>query len=171
MGFEERLQPVYLDAVRYARGLAGSEAEGDDLLQDALVRAWRAYPRLRDPGQFKFWLLKIIRNAHRNRARKARLRKWLSLDHAAEIPAHQGISFEEKEAVRHALRQVPRNQREALVLFEVVGMSIEEIARLQGVTVSAVKSRLARGRVKLRETYEAITGEEGNHAVEFVGAN
>ncbi len=171
MGFEERLQPVYLDAVRYARGLAGSETEGDDLLQDALVRAWRAYPRLRNPGRFKFWLLKIIRNAHRNRARKARLRKWLSLDRAADVPAHQGIAFEEKEAVRLALRRIPRNQREALVLFEVVGMSIEEIARIQGVTTSGVKSRLARGRVKLRETYEELTGEEGDHAVQFVRAS
>ena len=171
MGFEERLKPVYLDAVRYARGLAGSETDGDDLLQDALVRAWRAYPRLRNPGQFKFWLLKIIRNAHRNRARKARIRKWLSLDSAAEIPAYEGIAFEEREAVRQALRKVPRNQREALVLFEVVGMSVEEIARLQGVTTSGVKSRLARGRVRLRETYEELTGEEGDHAVEFVRAN
>lgn len=171
MGFEEQLKPVYLHAVRYARGLAGSETEGDDLLQEALIRAWRAYPRLRNAGRFRFWLLKIIRNAHRTRARKAKIRRWLSLESAADFPAHEGIPFEEKEAVRQALRKVPRDQREALVLFEVVGMSIEEIARLQGVTVSAVKSRLARGRVRLRETYEELTGEEGDHAVEFVRAN
>lgn len=171
MGFEQDLERVYLDAVRYARGLAGSATEGDDLLQDALVRAWRAYPRLRDPGQFKFWLLKIIRNAHRNRAKKAKIRKLLSLESAAEVPAREGIPFEEREAVRQALRGVPRNQREALVLFEVVGMSVEEIARLQGVTVSGVKSRLTRGRARLRETYEQLTGEEGDHAVEFVRAN
>jgi RNA polymerase sigma-70 factor (ECF subfamily) len=171
MGFEQDLDRVYLDAVRYARGLAGSETEGDDVLQDALVRAWRAYPRLRDPGQFKFWLLKIIRNAHRNRARKAKVRKWLSLESASQVPAPQGVPFEEKEAVRQALRGVPRHQREALVLFEVVGMSIEEIARLQGVTASGVKSRLTRGRARLREVYQQLSGEEGDHAVEFVGAN
>lgn len=171
MGFEDQLKTVYLDAVRYARGLAGSATEGDELLQDALVRAWRAYPRLRNPGQFRFWLLKIIRNAHRSRAAKAKIRKWVSLESASEIPAPEGITFEEKEAVRQALACVPRNQREALVLFEVLGMSVEEIARLQGVTTSGVKSRLARGRVKLRDAYEALTGEEGNHAVEFVRAN
>jgi len=55
--------------------------------------------------------------------------------------------------------------------MQVLGMSIEEIARLQGVTTSGVKSRLARGRAKLRDAYEALTGEEGNHAVEFVKAN
>ncbi len=132
----------------------------------------RSYaPGERTPGQFKFWLLKIIRNAHRNRARKARVRKWLSLDRAAEVPAHEGIAFEEREAVRQALRRVPRPQREALVLFEVVGMSVDEIARLQGVTTSGVQSRLARGRVRLRETYEELTGEEGDYAVEFARAN
>lgn len=171
MGFEEDLERVYLDAVRYSRGLAGSQTEGDDLLQDALVRAWRAYPRLRNPGQFKFWLLKIIRNAHRNRARKARIRRWLSLDRAADIPACEELPFEEKEAVRQALKGVPRHQREALILYEVVGMSIEEIAKLQGVTVSGVKSRLARGRLRLREVYEQLTGEEGDHAALFVRAN
>lgn len=171
MSFEEQLKPLYLDAVRFARGLAGSEPDGDDLLQDALVRAWRAYPRLRDPSRFRFWLLRIIRNTHRSRARKAMLRRWFSLDRAADIPAQEGIAFEEKEVVRQALARVPRRQREALVLFEVVGMSTDEIAGLQGVTTSAVKSRLARGRVNLRRIYENLTREEGNHAVEFVEAN
>ena len=131
MGFEEQLKPVYLDAVRFARGLAGSGPDGDDLLQDALVRAWLAYPRLRAPGRFKFWLLKIIRNTHRSRARKALLRKWFSLDRAADLPAPEGIAFEEKELVRQALGGVPYAQRETLVLFEVVGMSIAEIAAVR----------------------------------------
>lgn len=157
MKFEEQLKAVYPDAVRFARGLTGSETDGDDLLQDALMRAWRAYPRLRDPGRFKYWLLKIIRNAHRSRARKTVLRHWLSLNGAGDVPEPQGIEFEEKEAVRQALRKVPRPQREALVLFEVLGMSIEEIAGIQDGTASAVKSRLSRGRARLREAYERLS--------------
>jgi len=155
--FEEQLETVYPDAARFARGLAGSEADGDDLLQDSLVRAWQAYPRLRDPGRFKYWLLRIIRNAHRSRARKAKLRHWFSLNGAEQVPVAEGIAFEEKEVVRLALQEVPRSQREALVLFEVLGMSIDEIAEVQDVTPSAVKSRLSRGRGKLRDSWRRLS--------------
>jgi len=159
--FEELLDPVYPDAVRFARGLMGSAEEGDDLLQDALVRAWKGFPRLREPGRFKPWLFRIIRNGHRSRARRRRLVHWLSLSGADHVPAPEGISFEAKEVVRLALKRVPRTQREAVVLFEVLGMSIDEIAEIQGTTSSAVKSRLFRGREKLRDAYERLSRWEG----------
>jgi RNA polymerase sigma-70 factor (ECF subfamily) len=159
--FEELLDPVYPDAVRFARGLAGSAPEGDDLLQDALIRAWKGFPRLREPGRFKPWLLRIIRNVHRSRARRRRLVQWLSLSGADQVAVPEGISFEAREVVRLALTRVPRSQREAIVLFEVLGMSIDEIAEIQGTTSSAVKSRLSRGRGKLREAYERLSRWEG----------
>ena len=155
--FEELLDGVYPDAVRFARGLAGSETDGDDLVQDALVRAWKAFPRLREPDRFKPWLLKIIRNSHRSRARRNRIVHWLSLNGADHVAVRPGLAFEEKDAVRLALQRVPEPQREAIVLFEVLGMSVDEIADLQDATASAVKSRLSRGRVKLREAYERLS--------------
>lgn len=162
MSFEERLGGVYPDALRFARALAGSEADGDDLLQDALVRAWRAYPRLREPDRFKCWLLRIVRNAHRTRSRKAALWNWLSLNGNEDIPVPAGLPFEEKDAVRRALSRVPGPQREALVLFEVMGMTVEEIAEVQGKSVSAVKSRLARGRGRLRDAWGRLANAGGD---------
>jgi len=159
--FEDRLAKVYPGAMRFARGLEGSETDGDDLLQEALLRAWRAYPRLRDPDRFPAWLFTIIRNTHRSRARKKAIRRWLSLDRAAERPAPETIPFEEKDAVRRALARVPLPQREALLLYEVVGIPVGEIARRQGVSESAVKSRLARGRERLREAYRRMNPAGG----------
>ncbi|MBN1826415.1 MAG: RNA polymerase sigma factor [Candidatus Eisenbacteria bacterium] len=159
--FEERLSEIYPGAMRFARGLEGSETDGDDLLQDALLRAWRAYPKLRDPDRFPAWLYAIIRNTHRSRARKRAIRRWISLDHAAERPAPEGIPFEEKDAVRRALARLPLPEREAILLYEVVGMPVSGVARHQGVTESAVKSRLARGRERLRKTYERMNRAGG----------
>lgn len=170
MGFEEQLERVHADAVRYARGLSGSVADGDDLLQEALLHAWKAYPQLRDPARFRYWLLRIIGNTHRTWARRMQIRRWFSLDHAAEIPARGGLAFEEKEIVRQALRKVPRVQRQALVLFEVLGMSVEEIANVQKATPSAVKSRLSRGRMSLRDAYHRLSRWEDRHAVKIVEA-
>ncbi|MCP4571548.1 MAG: RNA polymerase sigma factor [bacterium] len=160
MNFEEMLEPVYQDAVRFARGLAGSKADGDDLLQDALMRAMRGFDRLRDRSRFRAWLFRILSNAHRNQVRKATLRRWLTLDQARQTAAPRELCYEEKEAVRQALQGVPRPQREALVLFEVVGLSIEEIAAVQDSSLSAAKSRLARGRIRLRQSYRKL---EVNH--------
>ena len=53
MDFEQLLKPCYNDVVMYARAMAGSAVDGDDLLQDALVRGWKGFPRLKDPDRFK----------------------------------------------------------------------------------------------------------------------
>ncbi len=158
--FEERLESVYADAVRFARGLAGSAADGDDLLQDALVRAWRGYPGLRDPERFRCWLLRIIGNTHRSWARRRALRRWLSLDAARDVPVEHGLDLAERDDVRRALQKLPRDQRATLVLFEVLGLSVAEIAEIQAQTPSAVKSRLSRSRARLREHYERMAREE-----------
>ncbi len=163
MEFEERLREVYADAMRFARGLTGSATDGDDLLQDALVRAWKAYPRLRDRDRFRGWLLKIISNAHRSGERRKRLKRWLTLDFAAAVTAPAPLALEEKEVVRLALGRLPRAQREALVLFEVLGMSVQEICHFQGTSPSAVKSRLSRGRAALRNQYMRLSREERTH--------
>ncbi len=156
MEFSEQVEAIFPDLIRFARGLAGGVADGDDLLQDALVRAMEGYEKLRDRGSFRFWMFRILSNTHRTQVRRQAWRRWLPLQEAAEAPAPERLSYEDRDAVRRALQDIPRAQRESLVLFEVVGMSIEEIARMQSVTISAVKSRLARGRDRLKESYRHL---------------
>jgi RNA polymerase sigma-70 factor (ECF subfamily) len=145
------LKPVYPDAVRLARAMAGSAVDGDDVLQDALMRAWKAYPYLRDKQLFKPWLLKIIGNSCRSWQRRRKLKNWVSLDFARGRPAPQGRDLEHCDLVRKALQALPPDQREAVVLFELTGASLEEVTTIQGVSLSAVKSRLARGRIRLKD--------------------
>ncbi|NQU05559.1 MAG: RNA polymerase sigma factor, partial [Calditrichaeota bacterium] len=160
MNFEQSLKTCYDDAVRFARSLTGSKENGDDLLQDALIRAWRAYPRLRDQDKFKSWLLTIISNTHRSLRRTWWVKRVIGLEEAPDFHHPEGLPYEEKELVRMALQGVPIAMREALVLFEVLGMSVAEVAEHQKVSLSAVKSRLARGRVKLKEQYEKLNKTE-----------
>ncbi len=159
--FEQLLKPYYDDAVRFSRALAGSKPDGDDLLQESLIRAWRGFPKLREPKKFKSWLITIISNTHRSQVRRNWMKRMVGLDTVAEIPQPEILSYEEKDCVRQALQSVPRLLRETLVLFEVLGMSIKEIAIQQKVTESAIKSRLVRGRAKLAERYQALSNEEG----------
>jgi len=160
----ELLAPIHAQAAGMARRLAGSAADGDDLFQEAVLRAARALPTLRDPDRFRPWFHAILISVHRTRARRAFWRRFLALEaferktSGRDDPVGEDGGEWEQERRRAArlagaLAKLPAVQREAVVLFELEGFSIEEIAALQRVTASAVKSRLARGRARLRRIY------------------
>ncbi len=165
--FEELLKPVYPELVRYSRAMAGSSADGDDLLQDALLNAWRKFHTLRDPDGFKFWMLKIIKNANISRERSRRFKSWIGLDALQRVPSPEPMPYEDKELVRTALAKVPKDQREAVILYEILGMSVKEIAQQQKASESAVKNRLSRGRKRLRVEVSALTTLEKGHGQAF----
>lgn len=159
------LAPHHDRALGFARSLCRSTGEGDDLFQDAMFQAFRKLDALRDDGAFRPWLYRIVINAHRSRCRRAFWRRLLPLpaddsdDPDAEtLYRTEGWTPNTAEAnrrARAALARLPAVVREAIVLFEIEGWQVEEIAQLQGGSPSAVKSRLARGRAQLRALYDA----------------
>jgi len=168
------LGPIHARLAGMARRLAGSRTDGDDLFQEAVLRALRALPSLRDPSRFAPWFGAIVLSVHRNRARRSFWKRFLPLD--AERPTWSEpigangslwqVEREQAERMSRALARLPAVQREAVVLFEIEGFGIEEIAAMQHVSVSAVKSRLARGRTRLRRIYSSwglgSAAESGN---------
>ncbi len=147
-----------------ARRLARTASEGDDLFHEALLRAYHKLSSLRDEGHFRGWFYAVLFSVHRSRCRRAFWRRFLSLEKEVDRgfdpeSRAQGDGEEERqrgERVSRALATLPAVQREAVVLFEVEGFSIEEIAGLQNVSIPAVKSRLQRGRERLRRHYERL---------------
>lgn len=164
MDFEQLLKPHYDDVVRFARAIAGSTHLGDELLQQSLIRGWKSLSNLNDPSKFKGWLLKIVVNTHKSMHRLRWIKQMVGLETALEIPSAEGLPYEERDVIRKALQALPLVQREALVMYEILGMAVFEIAGHQQVSQSAVKSRLARGRVKLAEQYEKLSNPEVHHA-------
>jgi RNA polymerase sigma-70 factor (ECF subfamily) len=151
--FRRLLEPVHERAAVFARSIARSTGDGDDLLQESLVRALARLDTLRDDGAFRYWLFRIIINLHRNRYRRSFWRRLLPLEHEPESDPRTEENLGGSARARLALAELPHDQREAIVLFEIEGWKVEEIAELDGVSVSAVKSRLARGRERLRDVY------------------
>ncbi len=172
--FRRLLEPVHDRIVTFARGLCKSPSDGDDLVQEAALRAYTKLDALREDGAFRTWMFRIVINLHRKRARRAFWRRFLPLGDGPEgeedgSPAASGerdyrVSAWAPDAgdatarARAALATLPADQREAIVLFEMEGWQVDEIAQLQNVTASAVKSRLARGRDRLRVYYERELG-------------
>jgi len=160
------LEPLHERARLTARRLAGSCADGDDLLQEALLRAVERLPGLRDPARFGPWFYAVLLSVHRNRSRRGFWRQFVRLEPLLERgydpPGADGNreTREREGAARmtRALSRLPAVQREATVLHEIDGFSLPEIAAMQQVSVTAVKTRVARGRARLRRIYQRLEG-------------
>jgi RNA polymerase sigma-70 factor (ECF subfamily) len=156
--------PFHDRACATARRLSRSIPEGDDLFHDAVLRAFDKLPTLRDESRFRSWFYAVLLSVHRTRSRSHFWRRFLALEEELTLgnePAGEDGTVREEEreqAARasRALATLPAVQREAVVLFEIEGYSVEEVAAMQEVSLSAVKSRLARAREKLRRHYERL---------------
>ena len=141
----ESLRPELL---RFARWLARDPAIAEDIVQEALLRAWRSRNALKERGAARAWLLTIVRREHARLFERKRFNLVpLDEDLAASIPAEpEG----ELSVLRHAIMQLPLQYREPLVLQVLGGFSIAEIARELALSGTAVLTRLHRARNRLR---------------------
>jgi len=145
---------------RYAMHMLGNREDAEEVLQDALVRAYRSLARCEDPDRFGAWLFRILVNRCRTAgARRARRAQTFLSDDAAlmsaaeDHPAEQGAWREE---IERALAQLRPEQREAFLLKYVEGMGYDEMAELTGVGVSALKMRVMRACDRLRELLKEV---------------
>ena len=154
--FDETVLP-HLDAVfNYARWLTRNDAEAEDVVQDACVRAMRFFPSLRDDDA-RAWLFAIVRNTWYSRvSRRTGLAETTPLDStqhdqpdAALDPEARLLQGRTVAHVRAALEQLPAGFREVIVLREIEGLSYKEIAAVVRVPIGTVMSRLARARERL----------------------
>src|SRR5262249_29695170 len=131
-------------------------AEGDDLFHDAVLRAIDHIDELREVGRFRGWFYAVLLNVHRARHRRGFWRRLLPLAEASVEPSRAGgvEGVEGAERMARALATLAPEQREAIVLFELQGFTLEEVAALQRQSIPAVKSRLVRARARLRRHYE-----------------
>ena len=150
--FERMVLPHVDAAYNLARWLTRNDHDADDVLQDAMLRAYRFFPALR--GEPRPWLLAIVRNACWSWLQANRPAELDSSDDAAsDAPGPEALAAREfdRAALNQAIAALPVPFREALVLRELEDLSYKEIARIAGVPIGTVMSRLARARRLLAE--------------------
>lgn len=130
-------------------GLTGDWAEAGDCLQDAYARAWQRWPSVRKQDVPIAWVRVVAFRLARSRWRRAQ--HGLSLYHRYGAPPDVPGPTPDAVAIATALRQLPENQRRALVLFHLADLSVPDIARELDVPEGTVKARLSRGRAALAE--------------------
>ncbi|PKO36278.1 MAG: RNA polymerase subunit sigma-24 [Betaproteobacteria bacterium HGW-Betaproteobacteria-6] len=141
---------------RYARAMLGDRAAADDLVQDTLERAWSRFAQWRAGSDLRAWLFGIMHNLRVDQLRRGGLPTCGLDDDAREVPtrATQNDRLEVMD-LESALRQLPDDQREVLLLVALEEMSYAEIAAALGIPIGTVMSRLSRGRERLRQIMDS----------------
>ncbi|WP_439814282.1 sigma-70 family RNA polymerase sigma factor [Zavarzinia sp. CC-PAN008] len=138
---------------RYARSLTRSDPDAEDLVHDALVRAYERRHTFVAGGNLRSWLLAILHNTFIS-GRRSRMAEQRRAVKVAEIsPDHVAPSQEQATHLRQVLddfQDLPEDQRAALHLVAIEGMAYAEAAAALGVPIGTLMSRLARGRTALR---------------------
>lgn len=157
MGFEDTVREHAADLFRYAFWLARDRALAEDVVQEALLRAWRAFPRLRERAAARAWLFSIVRNEFL-RSRATPVHESLEgVELPDEQPAAGGLEM------RQALLALPPAYAEPLALQVLGGFSCAEIAHMIGASEGATMTRLTRARQALRRLVEP-TGRRAGRA-------
>ena len=140
---------------RYLRRLAGNDDATGDLMQDTWIRVWRGISGLRQPGSLRPWLFGIARRVAMDRLRSAYAQRRSDDVEPDDLAADENLEIESDLAtLDSALATLPFADREALTLFYLRELSIDEIAALLEIPVGTVKSRLFRARRALRTEME-----------------
>lgn len=146
---------------RYARALIGDAAAADDLVQECLVRALANQSQWREEASPRKWLFAILHNVHIDEARRRTRRPAQVQLEAAETESQpaDGQAGAAMFEIEDALAELPEEQRQALLLVALEGLSYAEVAEVLGVPIGTVMSRIARGRERLREALYGGSGD------------
>lgn len=136
---------------RYARALLGDRYAADDLVQDTLERAWNKFHLWRPESDLRAWLFTIMHNVFVNQVRNKRseVEKTMEELPVVAVRATQSDSLEVAD-VEIALRALPDEQREVLILIAIEEMTYEEASRALAIPIGTVMSRLSRARERMR---------------------
>ena len=139
----------------FARSLT-TRQDGDDLAQEAMMRAWRSRASYETGTNMKAWIFTILRNHYLSIGRRA----WRSVPLDPTVAEYTLVANDNPTAaeelldVRSAMQSLPVEQREALILAGPAGLSYEETAKICGCAIGTVKSRVSRARATLAQILE-----------------
>jgi RNA polymerase sigma-70 factor (ECF subfamily) len=156
--FNELVERYQKMAYNLALRMLGDPSAAEDATQDAFFSAWKNIRGFRG-GNFRAWLLQITANNCRDQLRKLKRHPAIPLESlpfepkappSSESPEDYVLRLEMSEHIKEGLASLPSEQRLAVILCDIQGLSYEEIAKVMGCSLGTVRSRISRGRAQLR---------------------
>lgn len=160
--FMRLYEPLRPKLSRFAMAMTNDREEARDLVAETTLQAYEGFDSVRDHTAFLSWLFTIASRIYKKRSLRERWYDDYDEEHARRMP-DSGTSPDASADVAllyKALSRLPDEQREAVILFEISDLPLKEIARIQGSTLSGVKSRVTRGRKRLAKLLGVPDAEE-----------
>ena len=159
-------EPVHESFARFCHAKAYGLMEPEDLISETVLVALEKFDKIKNDEAFLSFLFSVATNILRSKNRRLKFRSEYHESEAFTLK-DEGIDAETRLDVAilyKALNELPETQKEALILFEISGVSLKEIAEIQNSKLSAVKQRLKRGRVALADIFksEKLLNEPAN---------
>lgn len=159
--FEELMQSHESRIYAIALRMMGNREDAQDCAQEAMVRIYRAMGSFKGQSALATWIYRITMNTCLDELRRRKARKVTSLDSlvdtgwsptdTGDTPEEHGLRVEKQNALNQAIQSLPDDMRAAIILRDVKGYAYDEIASILDANVGTIKSRISRGREKLRE--------------------
>lgn len=143
-------EPNHQKLLRYCESILKDPVDAQDLVSETVLIAYEQLDKLKKEASFKYFLFGIARNLIRRLQRRKKFWGIFNTEQAENVPARPSVELnEDVQLLYQALDRLPTAQKEALILFEISGYNIKEIAEIQNSSISSIKARLSRGRQKL----------------------
>lgn len=149
--FLSEYEKCHADLSRFCHSMTGHADSAKDLISETVLAAMEGFEKLRDRKAFKFFLFGIASRIHKRSFRHQKFHGVYNADTAELVPDHHSNAEASADLglLHAALQHLSEEQRETIVLFEINGFKLEEIAEMHQASLSAVKLRLSRGRERL----------------------
>ncbi|MFC1475632.1 RNA polymerase sigma factor [Candidatus Zixiibacteriota bacterium] len=154
--FWQVLEPVHPQAAAFCRKLTGDRDRGDDLYQEALLAAMRKFNKLREVSAFRPWLYRIMINIFKNQQRSFWRRRVAVSPDIVEAAGEDDprATYDSRRRLQQLLAILTPEDRAMIILYEIEGWPVGELATMFKKPAGTIKTRLARARRKMRQTLE-----------------
>lgn len=163
--FERLIEPLEGRIYAVALRMCGNREDAQDCMQESMIRIYRALSSFKGQSSFSTWVYRVTMNTCLDELRRRKARRSTSLDtlldsgwsptDETDTPERHAIQSEQRRTLERAIAELPEDMRAAVVLRDIQGLAYDEIASTLNVNVGTVKSRISRGRERLREKLSA----------------
>ncbi len=149
--FLKLYKPLHDQLFNFCRAITGNYSDAEDLLQDSVTSALEGFGRLKKQTAFKSYIFSIASNINKMKLRRGKFKGEISTEDLLLLSddRHSPEAMVDFEIIYEKILLLPRKTAESMILFYVSDLSIQEIRKIQGGSLSGVKLRLRRGKKKL----------------------
>lgn len=151
--FIKLYDPIHDQFYRFCRAISGNADDAEDLLQDSILNVIQSFEKIRDKSAFKAYLFSVASNLHKMKLRRHKFKAEFNDNEIKELidSSQDQESIVDFKIIYEKILSLPKKISETLILYHISDLSIEEIKKIQGGSLSGVKQRLKRGREKVIE--------------------